>query len=98
MLAERYLPWAVAMPLVAVWGFQLDGIFIGATRARDLRDSMLISFGAYLALAIVLEKYLGNQGLWCAFCCFMLLRGLTLGWRLPRIEKGFGDAAPVSSR
>jgi len=98
LLAIRYLPWAVMLPLISVAGFQLDGIFIGATRARDLRDSMLISFTGYLGLAIVLEKYLGNQGLWCAFCCFMLLRGLTLGWRLPRIEKGFGDAAPVSSR
>jgi hypothetical protein len=48
----RYLPWAIAMPFVAVWGFQLDGIFIGATRARDLRDSMLISFLGYLALAV----------------------------------------------
>jgi MATE family multidrug resistance protein len=97
-LAMHYLPWAVMLPLISVAGFQLDGIFIGATRARDLRDSMLISFAGYLALAIVLEKWLGNQGLWCAFCCFMLLRGLTLGLRLPRIEKGFGDAAPVSSR
>jgi MATE family multidrug resistance protein len=98
VLAERYLPWAVAMPLVAVWGFQLDGIFIGATRARDLRDSMLISFGAYLALAIVLEKWIGNHGLWCAFCCFMALRGVTLGLRLPGIEKGFAQRVPVSSR
>jgi len=98
VLAERYLPWAVAMPLVAVWGFQLDGIFIGATRARDLRDSMLISFGAYLALAIVLEKWIGNHGLWCAFCCFMALRGVTLGLRLPGIEKGLAQRVPVSSR
>jgi MATE family multidrug resistance protein len=97
-LAMRYLPWAVMLPLISVAGFQLDGIFIGATRARDLRDSMLISFAGYLGLALVLERWLGNQGLWCAFCCFMLLRGLTLGWRLPRIEKSFGDAAPVSSR
>jgi MATE family multidrug resistance protein len=97
-LAMRYLPWAVMLPLISVAGFQLDGIFIGATRARDLRDSMLISFAGYLALAIVLEKWMGNQGLWCAFCCFMLLRGLTLGLRLPRIEKSFADAAPVSAR
>jgi MATE family multidrug resistance protein len=96
MLAERYLPWAVAMPMIAVWGFQLDGIFIGATRARDLRDAMLISFLAYLALAIVLEKWLGNNGLWCAFTCFMVLRGITLGLRLPRIERAFSEPVPVS--
>jgi MATE family multidrug resistance protein len=97
LLALRYLPWAVALPLISVGGFQLDGIFIGATRARDLRDSMLISSAGYLALAIVLQRLLGNNGLWCAFCGFMVLRGLTLGWRLPGIEKSFADEAPVSS-
>jgi MATE family multidrug resistance protein len=89
LLAERYLPWTVAMPLVAVWGFQLDGIFIGATGARQLRDSMVISFAGYLALAVVLERWFCNHGLWCAFCCFMVLRGVTLGLRLPSIEKSF---------
>jgi MATE family multidrug resistance protein len=98
LLAMRYLPWAVMLPLVSVAGFQLDGIFIGATRARDLRNSMLIASAVYLALAIVLEWLMGNNGLWCAFSCFMALRGVTLGWRLPRIEKGFSSASPVSSR
>ena len=94
LLAMRYLPWAIAMPSIAVWGFQLDGIFIGATRARDLRDSMLISFLAFLALAIALEHWFGNSGLWCAFVCFMVMRGTTLGLRLPGIEKSFATAAP----
>ncbi len=97
LLATRYLPWAVALPAVSVWGFQLDGIFIGATHARDLRNSMAISFAGYLALAMALEKLWGNQGLWCAFACFMVLRGLTLTLRLPGIEKGFADTSPVSS-
>jgi len=70
-----------------VAGFQLDGVFIGATRARELRDSMLLSLAGFLALALVLERVMGNNGLWCAFCCFMVLRGVTLGLRLPRIEK-----------
>jgi MATE family multidrug resistance protein len=96
VLAERTLPWAVAMPIVSVWGFQLDGIFIGATRARDLRDAMLISFLGYLALAILLDKFFGNNGLWCAFICFMILRGVNLGLRLPRIEKVFAEPVPVS--
>jgi Na+-driven multidrug efflux pump len=54
---------------------------------------MLIAFLGYLALAIALEHWLGNQGLWCAMVCFMLLRGLTLGARLPGIEKAFADRA-----
>jgi MATE family multidrug resistance protein len=96
LLAERTLPWAVAMPFVSVWGFQLDGIFIGATRARDLRDAMVISFLGYLVLAVLLEKFFGNSGLWCAFIGFMVLRGVNLGLRLPRIEKVFAEPVPVS--
>ncbi len=85
--ALRYLPWAMALPLVSVWGYQMDGVFIGATRAPELRDSMVIAFLGYLGLAIVLGHAMGNNGLWCAFCCFMLLRGSLLAARLPRIEK-----------
>jgi MATE family multidrug resistance protein len=88
-LALRYLPWAVVLPVISVWGFLLDGVFIGATRGRDLRDAMVISFLGFLALAIVLERWMGNHGLWCAFCCFMLLRAVTLGLRLPRVEASF---------
>ena len=96
LIAMQYLPWAVAMPTIAVWGFQLDGIFIGATRARDLRDSMLISFFGYLALAIALEHWFGNNGLWCAMVSFMILRETTLALRLPGIEKSFVVPVPVS--
>jgi MATE family multidrug resistance protein len=93
VLAVRYLPWAIAMPSIAVWGFQLDGIFIGATRARDLRNSMVISFAGYLLLAIAMERWLGNNGLWLAMVCFMVLRATTLGLRLPGIERSFAASA-----
>jgi multidrug resistance protein, MATE family len=96
ILAERYLPWLVLMPIISVWSFQLDGVYIGATRARELRDSMLISFLGYLLLAIVLTARFGNHGLWCALISFMALRAITLGLRLPAIEnKVFtSDALP----
>jgi len=96
-LALRYLPWAVVMPVIAVAGFQLDGVFIGATRARELRDSMFISFAGYWLLAVFLAPRFGNNGLWCAFLCFMILRGGNLALRLPRIEKSFDLPVPVSS-
>lgn len=97
-LALRYLPWAVALPVVSVAGFQLDGVFIGATRARELRDSMLLSLAGFLVLALLLERWMGNHGLWCGFACFMVLRGVTLGVRLPRIRKGFATAAALAGR
>jgi len=94
-VALRYLPWAMALPLVSVWGYQMDGVFIGATRARELRDSMVIAFLGYLILAVALGRVMGNHGLWCAFCCFMILRGSLLAARLPRIERAYFVPAAV---
>ncbi len=86
-LAAQFLPWLVVLPLVAVWSFLLDGVFIGATRASELRNSMLISFAVSLVLAIVLNARFGNHGLWCAMLAFMAIRAVTLAFFLPRIEK-----------
>jgi MATE family multidrug resistance protein len=97
-LAGRYLLWVVALPVVSVWNFQLDGIFIGATRAAELRDSMLVSLIGFLGLAVVLQARFGDNGLWCAMLGFMALRAITLGIRLPRIEnKAFGPEAALAS-
>ena len=87
LLAAQFLPWAIILPIVAVWSFLLDGVFVGATRAPELRDSMLISFTGFLILAIVLGSRFGNHGLWCAMLAFMALRAITLGLRLPQIER-----------
>jgi multidrug resistance protein, MATE family len=86
-LAGQYLPWLIVLPLVAVWSFLLDGVFIGATCAQELRDSMLISLAGYLGLAILLTARFGNHGLWCAMLAFMALRAVTLALRLRTIER-----------
>ncbi len=85
--AARYLPWVVTSPLVSVWSYQLDGIFIGATRTREMRESMLLSFAAYLALGYMGLWLWGNHGLWAAFLAFMLLRAVTLIPRYPAIAR-----------
>jgi MATE family multidrug resistance protein len=77
----------VVLPVISVWSFQLDGIFIGATRAAELRNSMLISFAGFLGLAVLLSAHFGNHGLWCAMVAFMALRAITLAMRLPAIER-----------
>jgi MATE family multidrug resistance protein len=87
VLAAQYLPWLIVLPLVAVWSFLLDGVFIGATRAQELRDSMLISLAGYLGLAVLLKTRFGNHGLWCAMLAFMALRAITLALRLPAVER-----------
>ncbi|EPZ7320928.1 MATE family efflux transporter DinF [Vibrio mimicus] len=76
--AEIYLPWLVAMPLVAVWCFLLDGIFIGATKGKEMRNSMAISAVAFF-VAYWLSASYGNHALWLAMLSFMALRGVTLG-------------------
>lgn len=82
-----YLPWMVAMPLLSVWSFQLDGIFIGAGHTRAMLGAMLVSTAAYLALASLLLPALGNHGLFLALAAFMLLRAVTLWRHYPGICK-----------
>ncbi|MFW3897043.1 MATE family efflux transporter [Pseudomonas bharatica] len=82
--AFEYLPYLALLPLIAVWSYVLDGLFIGATRAREMRDAMLLSVVIALPFAWM-ARGLGNHGLWLAFLLFMAVRGVTLGvmgWRL----------------
>lgn len=80
--ADRYLIWQVILPLAGVWCYLLDGMFIGATRGRDMRNSMLLAALGY-ALTLLTLPWLGNHGLWLAITVFLALRGITLGliWR-----------------
>lgn len=87
LMTQQYFGWVIISPIVSVWAFQLDGIFIGATRAKDMRNAMLISFLIYLLLVFYLVPLLGNHGLWLAFTMFMVARGVTLMALYPRLEK-----------
>jgi MATE family multidrug resistance protein len=94
-VAHRYLPYLACLPLIAVWSYVLDGLFIGATRAREMRDAMLLAVLLALPLGWCLQGF-GNHGLWIAFLCFMLIRGASLGvmgWRLQR-RNGWFAARP----
>lgn len=82
--ADAYLPYLALLPLIAVWSYLLDGLFIGATRAREMRNAMLATAVLAAPMAWFTEG-LGNHGLWVSFLGFMALRALTLawlGWRL----------------
>ena len=85
--ALRYLPWVVAGPLVGLASYMLDGIFIGATRTRDMRNMMAISFAIYAGSVAVLLPAFGNHGLWAALMVFLVVRALTLGARYPALER-----------
>ncbi len=85
--ARRYLPWIAISPLLALPSFMLDGIFIGATRTRDMRNMMLISALAYFAAVWLLLPIWSNHGLWAALMVSFVARGLTLGLRYPALER-----------
>jgi len=72
----RYLPWMILSPLVAVWSFLYDGVFVGATRAREMRDIMLVSTFLVFVPAWYALRFLGNHGLWLAFMLFLASRAL----------------------
>lgn len=78
--ALDYLPWMIASPLLSVWSFMLDGVFIGLTRSREMRDTMVLSLAVYLLAATLAAPVLGNHGLWLALTVFMVARAVTLGW------------------
>lgn len=86
-VAYVYLPYIALMPLIAVWSFQLDGIFIGATRGRDMRRAMLLVLILYVPMAIGLWLLLANHGLWISMYLMFVLRTVTLWWRYPALVR-----------
>jgi MATE family multidrug resistance protein len=76
--AATYMPWAAFTALTGVLAFQMDGVYIGATWSRPMRNMMLLSFVAYVAALLVLPPVFGNHGLWAALHVFLLVRGVSL--------------------
>ena len=74
--AGRYIGWIVAIPVAASWPFMMDGIMVGATQSRIMRNSMLWATAAYFLLFFTLEPLIGNDALWLAFTSYMFLRGV----------------------
>ena len=85
--ARLYLPYMVAAPIIGCAAWILDGIFIGATRGRDMRNMMAISFVIYWLAVWLLMPWLGNDGLWLALIISFAARGITLGARYPALER-----------
>lgn len=77
-VASAYLPWAALAAVSGVLAFQLDGVFIGATWSRDMRNMMLLSLAVFLACLYALPPVFGVHGLWAALHMFLLSRGLSL--------------------
>jgi Na+-driven multidrug efflux pump len=79
-----YLPWAALTAVSGFLAFQLDGVYIGATWSRDMRNTMALALVSYLVILFAVLPALGNNGLWLAFNIFLLTRGLAMLAVLPR--------------
>ena len=76
--AIEYLPWMIISPIVSVWSFLYDGVFVGATRSKDMRNAMLGSLFLVFLPSWYFLQPLGNHGLWLTFTLFMISRGVTM--------------------
>ncbi len=90
--ARAFLPWISLAPLVGLPAWMLDGIFIGATRTRDMRAAMLQSAPIYLAAWAALTPIWGAHGLWASLLVFFAARGATLALRYPALLRAAGRA------
>jgi Na+-driven multidrug efflux pump len=76
-VASSYLPWTAFTALSGVLAFEMDGVFIGATWSRDMRNMMLVAIFTFVAALLALTPF-GNYGLWAALHIFLLTRGFSL--------------------
>jgi len=74
LVAYRYLPWMIIIPIVSVWGFFFDGVFVGATMAKDMRNTMILALITFVVFRVLFYR-LDNNGLWLAFASFLSARG-----------------------
>jgi MATE family multidrug resistance protein len=87
IVAAALLPLVVAMPLVSVWCFLFDGVYIGATAAASMMVTMGIAFVIYIFLLEPMTAQWGLHGLWGAVLVFMAVRGLAQAIWYPRLER-----------
>ncbi|MGB0901256.1 MATE family efflux transporter [Halocynthiibacter sp.] len=87
---REYLFWAAILPPISLASYMFDGIFVGATWTREMRNAMLVSVAIYAVSLLLLLPLMGNHGLWVALVVLNIARGATLGWYYPRLEARVG--------
>ena len=88
-LSSTFIVWLIILPFIASFCYQFDGIFIGASQTKELRNAMIFSVLCYLIISILLTKYFSNTGVWISLCMFMILRALSLFYYLKNIISRF---------
>lgn len=90
--AGRYIGWIIAIPLAASLPFMMDGVMVGATQSRIMRNSMFFATIAYFALFYSLRPFIGNNALWLAFTSYMTLRGVLQYFMSDRLKAIYRQA------
>tara|TARA_Y100001970_G_C13937332_1_gene701357 strand:- start:17 stop:811 length:795 start_codon:yes stop_codon:yes gene_type:complete len=88
-ISYKHAFWIIILPPIASFCYQLDGIFIGTSKTKEMRNAMLLSVTSFILISIYLTDYFGNHGLWISIIIFMILRSLTLNLFLNQIIKKF---------
>ena len=88
-LSASYVIWLILIPFISSFCYQFDGIFIGTSQTKELRNAMIFSVFCYLLISIILTNYLSNTGVWVSLCLFMILRAFSLYFYLDRIYQRF---------
>ena len=88
-VAAQFLWWPTLMPLVSVWAYAYDGVYLAATRTRVMRNTMISAFMIFLILLYGLMPLIGNHALWLAVSGFLTGRGLLLHMAYPLIRRSF---------
>jgi len=85
-MAKSYLPYCAAVPLLGAGAYQMDGVFIGTTRTKEMRNAGLLALGLYLIIHFALPGSFGPGRIWIAFWCYYIARALTLLFYYPRVR------------
>jgi len=88
-ISYKHAIWIIIIPPIASFCYQLDGIFIGASQTKEMRNGMVVSVFSFIIISIYLTKYFGNHGLWLSLLLFTLLRSITLNYFFKNILKKF---------
>ena len=91
-LSLDYSIWMIILPFFASFCYQFDGIFIGASQAKEIRNAMFFSVSMYLVISLIMTNYFSNNGVWISLTLFMILRALSLYYYLNRIYLKFSDS------
>ena len=88
-MSYKHIIWIIVIIPAASFCYQLDGIFIGASQTKEMRNGMIISVASFIAISIYLTRYFGNHGLWFSLLLLMIFRSLSLGYYFKKILRKF---------